>query len=61
MSGFAAARRRGRIGGRPKAMTDTKKVAAIKLLTLGTPAKDVAETIGVSLSTLYRHCPASAI
>lgn len=61
MSGLAAARRRGRIGGRPKAMTDTKKVAAIKLLTSGTPAKDVAETIGVSLPTLYRHCPASAI
>jgi len=60
MSGLAAARRRGRIGGRPKAMTDQKKIAAIKLLSSGTPAKDVAETIGVSLPTLYRHCPAAA-
>lgn len=60
MSGLASARRRGRVGGRPKAMTDTKKIAAMKLLTSGTPAKDVAETIGVSLPTLYRHCPVNA-
>lgn len=60
MSGLAAARRRGRTGGRPKAMTDTKKIAALKLLTTGTPAKDVAATIGVSLPTLYRHCPAAS-
>ena len=61
MSGLAAARRRGRIGGRPKAMTDQKRTAAMKLLWSGTPAKDVAETIGVSLPTLYRHCPANTL
>jgi len=58
-AGLAAARQRGRIGGRPKVMTSEKLQAAAKLLANGTPARDVATALGVSIPTLYRHCPAS--
>jgi DNA invertase Pin-like site-specific DNA recombinase len=58
-AGLAAARQRGRIGGRPKLLTAEKLEAATKLLANGTPPRDVASVIGVSIPTLYRHCPAS--
>jgi DNA invertase Pin-like site-specific DNA recombinase len=58
-AGLAAARKRGRIGGRPRAMTDDKVKAAKKLLRGGTPPRDVAEVIGVSVPTLYRWIPAA--
>jgi DNA invertase Pin-like site-specific DNA recombinase len=57
-AGLQAARQRGRVGGRPRSMTDDKIEAAKKLLTGGTPPRDVASIIGVSLPTLYRHVPA---
>ena len=56
--GLDAARRRGRKGGRPPVMTETKLEAARKLMMAGTPARDVAASLGVSLPTLYRHLPA---
>ena len=56
--GLAAARKRGRIGGRPRSMTDDKLNAARRLLKSGTPAREVASAIEVSLATLYRHLPA---
>ena len=59
-AGLEAARRRGRVGGRPRSMTDQKLKSAKKLLAAGTPAREVAESIGVSVPTLYRHCPAAA-
>jgi DNA invertase Pin-like site-specific DNA recombinase len=58
-AGLAAARQRGRIGGRPKVMTGEKIQAAIKLLATGTPPRDVAAILGVSIPTLYRHLPVS--
>ena len=58
-AGLAAARQRGRIGGRPKLLTTEKLAAATKLLASGTPPRDVATILGVSIPTLYRHCPAS--
>jgi DNA invertase Pin-like site-specific DNA recombinase len=58
-AGLAAARQRGRIGGRPKLMTGEKIQAAIKLLATGTPPRDVARILAVSVPTLYRHCPGS--
>lgn len=58
-AGLKAARARGRIGGRPRAMTDEKVGAAARLLRDGTPARDVARVIGVSVPTLYRWLPAS--
>lgn len=59
-AGLAAARRLGRIGGRKRAMTDSKIKAARRLLAAGTPPRDVAENLGVSVPTLYRWLPASA-
>jgi DNA invertase Pin-like site-specific DNA recombinase len=59
-AGLAAARKLGRIGGRRRRMTDNKIKAARRLLTGGTPPRDVAENLGVSVPTLYRWLPASA-
>jgi DNA invertase Pin-like site-specific DNA recombinase len=58
-AGLAAARQRGRIGGRPKLLTAEKFEAAMKLLANGIPPREVASVLGVSIPTLYRHCPAS--
>lgn len=59
-AGLTAARRLGRVGGRKRAMTDSKIKAARRLLAAGTPPRDVAENLGVSVPTLYRWLPASA-
>jgi DNA invertase Pin-like site-specific DNA recombinase len=60
VAGLQAARKRGRVGGRPRSMTDDKLRAAKRLLRDGTPPKDVAKIIGVSVPTLYRWLPANA-
>jgi len=60
MAGLAAARRQGRVGGRKRIMTDRKVDAARKLLASGTPPKDVAFNLGVSVPTIYRWLPASS-
>ena len=56
MAGLAAARARGRVGGRPKIMTD-KKVQLAKTLLADhiNTIDDVCETLGVSRATLYRY------
>jgi DNA invertase Pin-like site-specific DNA recombinase len=59
-AGLAAARRLERVGGRKRRMTDSKVKAARRLLADGTPPRDVAENLGVSVPTLYRWLPASA-
>lgn len=59
MHGLRAARERGRIGGRPRVMTDEKLQAARKLLDDGTPAREVARMLSVSVPTLYRWIPAA--
>ena len=59
-AGLAAARKVGRVGGRKRRMTDSKIKAARRLLAGGTPPRDVAEDLGVSVPTLYRWLPASA-
>lgn len=58
-TGLEAARKRGRIGGRPRTMTEDKVRAAKKLLADGTPVNEVANSLGVSVPTLFRWCPAS--
>jgi len=58
VAGLRAARARGRVGGRPRSMSPEKVSAAERLLRDGTPPKDVAAIIGVSLPTLYRWVPA---
>jgi Helix-turn-helix domain of resolvase/Resolvase, N terminal domain len=60
-AGLAAARARGRSGGRPRAMTSEKLPVARQMYegrrhTLAT----IAATVGVSRSTLYRHLGASS-
>ena len=58
-AGLHAARSRGRVGGRPRAMNSEKIEAAKRLLGSGTPAREVAIALGVSTATLYRYVPAS--
>lgn len=58
-AGLAAARKLGRIGGRKRSMTEGKVRAARKLLGDGTPPREVAHNLGVSVPTLYRWLPAS--
>jgi DNA invertase Pin-like site-specific DNA recombinase len=58
-AGLEAARRLGRVGGRKRRMTESKVEAARQLLTNGTPPKDVAKNLGVSVPTLYRWLPAA--
>ena len=58
-AGLAAARKRGRIGGRKRLMTPSKVKSANKLLKEDQPPREVAENLGVSIPTLYRWCPAA--
>ena len=58
-AGLQAAREQGRIGGRKRIMTDAKIRSARKLLSQGTPPKEVAGSLGVSVPTLYRWVPAT--
>ncbi|MRC51077.1 helix-turn-helix domain-containing protein, partial [Bacillus thuringiensis] len=53
--GRAAARARGRLGGRPEKF-GLKDIEMMKsLIESGTPIKDVAEKWGVSRTTIYRY------
>ncbi|MEM9954973.1 MAG: recombinase family protein [Chloroflexota bacterium] len=57
-AGLASARERGRVGGRPRKLSD-EDIAKAKAM-LRDPdisAKQVAQTLGVSVSTLYNHLP----
>jgi DNA invertase Pin-like site-specific DNA recombinase len=60
-AGLAAARLKGRKGGRPRKMTARKIVSAKKLLIEGFSPTDVAEDLCISVPTLYRWIPASDI
>jgi DNA invertase Pin-like site-specific DNA recombinase len=60
MAGLASARARGRVGGRPRALTDHDLVVARTLL--GNPdvsVTDIARRLKVSPATLYRYLPAA--
>ncbi len=59
-AGLDAARRRGRVGGRKRRMTPGKVESARKLLKGGMAPRDVAQSLGVSVPTLYRWVPASS-
>lgn len=54
-AGLAAARARGRTGGRPVAVTPTKLTAARALIDGGSSVREAADAIGVSRTSLYRH------
>lgn len=53
--GLKVARAAGRVGGRPRSMTSSKLASARKLIAAGSPVREVAEHLGVSVPTLYRH------
>ena len=56
MAGLAAARARGRAGGRPRLMTRAKLRTAMAMMAdRGNAASDVAEQLGISVSTLYAY------
>lgn len=59
-AGLKAARAKGRIGGRPRRMTEDKINAVRELLATGTAVKDAAAAVGVSVPTLYRWLPGAA-
>ncbi len=55
-AGLKAARKRGRLGGRPKVMDEKKlKVAMDMMDNVENSVEEVCKTIGVSKTTLYRH------
>ena len=56
LAGLAAARARGRMGGRPRMMTRAKlKTAMAMMADRDNAARDIATVLGVSLSTLYAY------
>ena len=56
LAGLAAARARGRIGGRPRVMTRAKlRVAQAAMADRATNVQDLCTELGVSRPTLYRH------
>jgi len=59
-TGLKAARAKGRIGGRPRQMTEDKINAVRELLASGIPVKDAAAAVGVSVPTLYRWLPGAS-
>jgi DNA invertase Pin-like site-specific DNA recombinase len=59
MAGLAAARARGRTGGRPRAMTPEKAAVARQMLASGEYSMaTIAATLGVGRSTLYAYLAA---
>lgn len=60
-AGLEAARRRGRKGGRPPLLSDSKEKAARKLLQSGMSYKEVAQNLEIGLSTLYSGIPAQSL
>lgn len=54
-AGLQAARERGRVGGRPRAMSPEKVAAARRLLASGSSRHEVARLLNVSSATLWRY------
>lgn len=59
-AGLAAARARGRTGGRPVTVTLEKLAAAQALIAAGHTTKAAAAAVGVARATLYRHLDQAA-
>jgi DNA invertase Pin-like site-specific DNA recombinase len=53
-AGLQAAKKRGVICGRKRLMTDSKIINSAKLYAAGTPVKEIAKDLNVSVPTLYR-------
>lgn len=62
LAGLDNARKKGRRGGRPKAMDNASIVQAEALFQQGElSSKAIAERMGVSVATLYRYVPAGTL
>jgi DNA invertase Pin-like site-specific DNA recombinase len=61
MAGLVAARARGRVGGRPRALTAAQLTHAQTMAAAGTPVREIAEVLGASRSTVYRHLRGSSM
>ncbi|WP_296202094.1 recombinase family protein [uncultured Hyphomicrobium sp.] len=60
LAGLAAARARGRVGGRPRKMGEAQVIAAKALLKRGDrTVVEVAHELKVAVATLYKHLPAA--
>jgi DNA invertase Pin-like site-specific DNA recombinase len=59
-AGLAAAKKRGRTGGRKRRMTESKNKSGKTLLESGASPLEVARNLGVSIPTLYRWLPTPA-
>jgi DNA invertase Pin-like site-specific DNA recombinase len=58
IAGLHAARARGRKGGRPKALGDERLTAVAALLADGKlTVQQIAQSVGVSPATIYKHIP----
>ena len=55
MAGLAAARRQGRVGGRPSVMDGDKLAAAKARQAAGQSPTQIAEALGISRASVYRH------
>ncbi|AKJ41500.1 recombinase family protein [Pragia fontium] len=60
-AGLAVARAQGRIGGRPRRLTDEQIQQSIRLLSKGHSRKELALIYNVSLATIYKYMPASSV
>ena len=54
MTGLAASRARGRVGGRRPVLNPAQIAHAEALAGAGTPVREIAELLGAGRSTLYR-------
>jgi len=61
MAGLAAPRARGRVGGRPRALTGTRLAHALTMAADGTPVWEIATVLGVGESTVYRALRAETL
>ena len=61
LAGLEAARRRGRVGGRPPALTPERAALAKRLLGEGNSQRNVARQMGVSRSTIQRLVQTGAV
>ena len=56
MAGLRAARSRGRLGGRPKGMTEEKvRMASTLMQDPAVSVDEICATLGISRATLYRY------